>query len=49
MQKPITINDFSPHLFWNVDLSGFNFEKHKVHLINKVLGFGLISDWNLLK
>ena len=49
MEKPITINDFSPHLFWDVDLSGFDFEKHKVHLINKVLEFGLIDDWNLLK
>ena len=49
MEKPITIDDFSPHLFWDVDLSEFNFEKHKVHLINKVLEFGLIDDWNLLK
>ena len=49
MEKPITIDDFSPHLFWDVDLSGFDFEKHKVHLINKVLEFGLIGDWNLLK
>ena len=49
MEKPITINDFSPHLFWDVDLSGFDFEKHKVHLINKVLEFGLIGDWILLK
>ncbi len=49
MEKPITINDFSPHLFWDVDLSGFDFEKYKVHLINKVLEFGLIGDWSLLK
>ena len=49
MEKPITINDFSPHLFWDVDLDDFDFEKHKVHLIHKVLEHGLINDWNLLK
>ena len=49
MQKPITIDDFSQHLFWDVDLDGFDFEKHKAHLIQKVLEYGLINDWNLLK
>ena len=37
------------HLFWDVDLSDFGFQKHKVHLIQKVLKYGLIKDWNLLK
>jgi hypothetical protein len=27
MQKPITISDFSKHLFWDVDLDDFDFEK----------------------
>ena len=49
MEKPITIDDFSPHLFLDVDLDGFDFDKHKTHLINKVLEYGMIKDWNLLK
>ena len=49
MNHTITINDFSQHLFWDVDLSDFDFQKHKVHLIQKVLEYGLIKDWNLLK
>ncbi len=49
MKKTISINDFSPHLFWDVDLSNFDFQKHKVHLIHKVLEHGLMKDWNLLK
>ena len=49
MEKTITIDDFSKHLFWDVDLDGFDFEKHKVHLIQKVIEYGLINDWNLLK
>ncbi|WP_310555284.1 DUF6922 domain-containing protein [Flavobacterium sp.] len=49
MKKEITINDFSKFLFWDVDLNGFNFEEHKSHLIQKVLEYGFITDWNLLK
>ena len=49
MENSITIADFSPHLFWDVDLEQFDFEKHKSHLIQKVLEYGLINDWNLLK
>ena len=49
MNSEITINDFSQHLFWDVDLDLFDFQKHKVHLINKVLEYGLIKDWNLIK
>jgi hypothetical protein len=49
MKKEITINDFSKHLFWDVDLSDFDFQKHKIHLVQKVLEHGLIKDWNLLK
>ena len=44
MNKTISINDFSPHLFWDVDLSNFDFQKHKVHLIHKVLEHGLMKD-----
>ena len=49
MENPITIADFSPHLFWDVDLEHFDFEKHNSHLIQKVLEYGLKKDWNLLK
>jgi ribosomal protein S8 len=49
MNQKITISDFSQHLFWDVDLSDFDFQKHKVHLIHKVLEYGYINDWNLVK
>ena len=49
MNQEITINDFSQHLFWDVDLNGFDLEKHKAHLIQKVLEYGFINDWKLLK
>lgn len=49
MNNGITVNDFSQHLFWDVDLSTFDFQKHKAHLIYKVLEYGVLKDWNLLK
>ena len=49
MEKPITIADFSPHLFWDVDLDGFDFEKHSKFFAQRVTEYGLMKDWNLLK
>ena len=49
MNKIITIDDFSQYLFWDVDLNEFDFEKHKSHLIQKVLEYGFMKDWKLLK
>jgi hypothetical protein len=49
MEKPITINDFSQHLFWDVDLDGFDFEKHASFFAQRVIEYGKMSDWNLIK
>lgn len=49
MNSTITVNDFSKHLFWDVDLEKFDLDKHKVQMIQKVLEYGRINDWNLLK
>ena len=49
MQKPITISDFSKHLFWDVDLADFDFEKHSKFFSQRVVEYGLINDWNLIK
>lgn len=49
MQETITINDFSQHLFWDVDKPTFDLDKYKVQMISKVLEYGNWEDWNLLK
>lgn len=49
MNSEITVKDFSQHLFWDVDLATFDLEKHNIHMIQKVLEYGKMSDWNLLK
>ncbi len=49
MNQEITINDFSQHLFWDMDLNEFDFEKHKSHFIQRVLEYGTLDDWNQIK
>ncbi len=49
MKKEITINDFSQHLFWDVDKATFNLNTYKVQMIAKVLEYGNWNDWCLLK
>lgn len=49
MKEEITINDFSPHLFWDVDKATFDLDQYKVQMIAKVLEYGNWNDWSLLK
>jgi hypothetical protein len=49
MDLPVKISDFSPHLFWDVDLKHFDLQQHKIQLTEKVLEYGLLKDWQLLK
>ena len=42
-------NDFSPHLFWDVDRSALNLPEHGVYVLAQVVDFGLQQDWDLLK
>jgi hypothetical protein len=49
MKQEITINDFSQHLFWDVNKATFDLDKYKVQMISKVLEYGNWRDWKLLK
>ena len=49
MKKEITIDDFSKFLFWDVDLNGFDLNKYQTFFIQRVLEYGKITDWNLIK
>lgn len=42
------ISDLLPHLFWDVDPSGVEWEKHAKMIIEKVLMYGLIGDWRII-
>ena len=49
MKRKVNIEDFSKHLFWDVDVSLFDLEEHKAFLIHKVLEYGSMEDWRLIK
>lgn len=49
MNSEITINDFSQHLFWDVDLSTFDLDKYKEFMVGRVVEYGKREDWELLK
>ena len=49
MEQIVTISDFSKHLFWDVDLNDFDFDKHAGFFAQRVIEYGNIDDWNLLK
>lgn len=43
------IDDLSTHLFWDVDKNALDFEKSKEQIIYKVVEFGLMKDWKIIK
>ncbi len=40
---------FSQHLFWDVDRNSLDVEQHKMFIVQRVLGYGMVSDWKLIK
>lgn len=43
------IEKFSPHLFWDTDRSKLDWTKHRSYIVERVLEYGLFSDWQLLR
>jgi hypothetical protein len=42
------LNNLSAHLFWDVNPEELDFEKNKKLIIQRVMGYGLINDWQIL-
>ena len=49
MNHSFDIKDLSPHLFWDVDRNTLSMEKNKKYIIHRVLDYGLIDDWKLIR
>ncbi|MCQ2255218.1 MAG: hypothetical protein MJZ29_06950 [Bacteroidaceae bacterium] len=49
MSKNECITRLSPHLFWDVDVNSIEFDKHKAYIVQRVMEYGLMEDWNKLK
>ncbi|MDR0988357.1 MAG: hypothetical protein LBM06_02705 [Prevotellaceae bacterium] len=43
-----TVEKFSKHLFWDVRRDSIDLDKHAEYVIQRVLEYGLMSDWQLL-
>jgi hypothetical protein len=43
------IAKFSSHLFWDVRREDLDLEKHAQYVIKRVLEYGLLTDWNLIR
>jgi len=39
------LNTLSPHLFWDVDIRQIFWEEHKIFIVQRILEYGLLSDW----
>lgn len=48
-KHPLKIEDFSPSLFWDMDKSTLDVERHKRFIIERALTQGTLSDWFLIK
>lgn len=43
------IEQFSKHLFWDVDRSRLDAETHQDYIIKQVLEYGLLNDWVIIQ
>ena len=45
MTNKFNIKNLSQHLFWDIDIENLEAEKNKILVIQRVLKYGLLSDW----
>lgn len=43
------LEGFSPHLFWDVAIEDLSLEENRRFIVKRVLEYGLLTDWQLLK
>ena len=41
--------NLSPHIFWDVDVNSIDMEKNGVFVLQRVLQYGLLKDWLIIK
>lgn len=45
----LSIDQFSKHLFWDVDRNQLNIVINKAYIIKQVLEYGMLHDWILIQ
>jgi len=49
MAENEVIQQLSPYLFWDMDKSKLDLDKHSAHLISRVLEHGQLKDWRIIR
>lgn len=44
-QHDFNVHDLSSHLFWDVDVKSLELDKYFPFVVQRVLEYGLLSDW----
>jgi hypothetical protein len=45
----IQIQQFSKHLFWDVNRTALDLDRQKAYIVKQVLEYGLLEDWILIQ
>ncbi|NDV83806.1 hypothetical protein [Bacteroides sp. 51] len=49
MSESLNIHSFSSYLFWDIDKSTLDASVHDAYIIKRVLEYGQLSDWVLIR
>lgn len=49
MKTVWTVYDLSPHLFWDTNPNLLDFESAKEYIIGKVIEYGRMEDWRIIR
>lgn len=49
MESADKLHGLSPYLFWDFDTTQFDIDKNAAWLIQRVLEYGQMSDWNIIE
>ncbi len=45
----VLVNQLSPYLFWDIDKDSFDAECNSAQLIQRVLEYGELNDWRIIR
>jgi hypothetical protein len=43
------LNKLSKHIFWDADINTIDVEKNAVFIMQRVIQYGLLKDWQIIK
>lgn len=49
MMRNESIAQFSTYLFWDVKREDLDMDEHSQYIIKRVLEYGMLSDWNMVR